>query len=86
MGGGDARRCELRSPIFHRQSTVVDLVVTACARTLEAWLTQAISHDEEVIAMSATRWLIDAARKFHQDAKLASETIFRPVGAPRPRP
>jgi hypothetical protein len=36
--------------------------------------------------MTATQRLIGAARKFHQDAKLASETIFRPVGAPRPRP
>ena len=36
--------------------------------------------------MTATQRLIGAARKFHQDAKLATETIFRPVGAPRPRP
>ena len=34
------------------------------------------------IARTAIRRAIGAARKFHQDAKLASETIFRPVGGP----
>jgi hypothetical protein len=94
---GSAGDCARYPPVLHR----LDIAAAHGRPTQEARPDSQAAYDDEVIAMTAERgpvlarsgWALTALRRaigvlhhLQEENMRASEALFRPVGAPRPRP